>query len=129
MLSARDVKFELAGNARGHPQGAPGPRWAFAVHSMSGLMLKGYTAWLDAGPIQKMCGAGSVRYPDFGESLTSLLSANMVPLLMASSVIPFLSILVQPKSSPNAPKFWFYHRGSKNKVFNFVSIFGQLNSP
>ena len=44
---------------------------------MSGLILKGYTAGLDggpdmnagldAGPIQKMCGAGSVPGSDFGE--------------------------------------------------------------
>ena len=62
----------------GSPRRAPGPRWAFAVLSMSGLMLKGYTAWLDAGPIQKMCGAGSVRYSDFGESLTSLVSVQVL---------------------------------------------------
>ena len=45
-------------------------------------MLKGYTTGLDAGPemnaglvagpIQKMCGGGSVRGTDFGETLTSL---------------------------------------------------------
>ena len=41
-------------------------------------MLKGYTAGLDAGPkddagpIQNMCGAGSVPGPDFGENSTSL---------------------------------------------------------
>ena len=29
-------------------------------------------AGLDAGPIEKMCGAGSVRYPHFGEILASL---------------------------------------------------------
>ena len=51
---------------------------------MSGVMLKGYilpgsmlgpemNAELDARPIQKMCGAGSVSGPDFGENLTSLL--------------------------------------------------------
>ena len=45
-------------------------------------MLKGYTAGLDVGPemnagldagaIQKMCGAGSVPGPYFGEILTYL---------------------------------------------------------
>ena len=30
-------------------------------------------AILDTGPIQKMCGAGSVLGPDFGENLTYLL--------------------------------------------------------
>ena len=50
-------------------------------------MLKRYTAGfdaspemnagLDAGPIQKMCGAGSVRYPDFGEILASLVTSKV----------------------------------------------------
>ena len=50
---------------------------------MSGLMLKRYTAGLDAGseinagldagPIQKVCGAGSVPGPGFGEDLTFLM--------------------------------------------------------
>ena len=58
-----------------------------------------------------------------------VLRANMVLLLMANSVILFFFILVRPKADPNVPKFWCYHRGSKNKVFNFLSFFGQLNSP
>ena len=33
-------------------------------------------AGLDAGPIQKTCGAGSVPGPDFGENLTSLTRPN-----------------------------------------------------
>ena len=41
--------------------------------SMNGLMLKRYTAGLDAGLIKKMSGAGSMPDPDFGENLTSLL--------------------------------------------------------
>ena len=38
---------------------------------------------------------------------------------------PLLENLVQlggPKLSNHAPKFWFDHKGSKNKVFNFVSF-------
>ena len=45
-----------------------------------------------------------------------------VLLLMASSVILFLYIWVKPKAGTNTPKFWFYHRGSKNS-FQFRSIF------
>ena len=39
-------------------------------------------AGLDAGPIQKICGAGSVRYPDFGAILTSLLPTGIYYLLI-----------------------------------------------
>ena len=39
---------------------------------------------LDAGPIQKMCGADFVRYPDFGKILTSLICTHLYDVFTIS---------------------------------------------
>ena len=57
-------------------------------------------AGLDAGPIQKMCGACSVPDPDFGENLTSLIcrtlsDSSLRPLNLRLSPLNFFEETTQ----------------------------------
>ena len=91
----RDVKFELTGSAQGlalgprrafcGPNVRPlGPCWAQhersnakVIYLLSGSMLDPETnAGLDAVPIQKIRGAGSVLGPGLGKIFTSLVPTD-----------------------------------------------------
>ena len=50
--------------------------WPRSPLLRSSMPVPEMNAGLDAVPIQKMCSAGSVLYPDLGEILTSLLGIH-----------------------------------------------------